>query len=549
MDVNPQQGTGGNSWGDVVSQSVQSQPQVSNLPQLAEDAANQPGMTTPAPQPSAPPKKPSALSEILHAVGNALGGGETTRSVDPKTGAIVETPRSTGSKVGSAVSTLLMGAAAGASQHGPGSIGRSALAGAQTEQEAEDRNARQLQQQSQNVRDTNAANQQALLTQASLAKSNQEMARMAFDYKRAGLEFSKEQADLANEMAGIGSIPGAKRIAHFDTNAELNSYLENVGPAQSGQHAKDFAQNLIRAVPSADGGFDAYSVPKGWQDQTIGPGHVFSIMATQLGKNGKPEPVWRTIDAPEDTTWGNYIAWQSQTLKSSGDYDLNQANLAEKKAATAKDIADTGRANAETNLITQQAKSLVNSQQADPFGYVSPLPQKEALKRIDSFQKDVVNKAYDVEKSYQMATQAYSEYQAAGGKLPTGAQSMLLLSQHLATTFGGVKGSRVTRDMIQEHLGARGVTDDAQAAVQRLVNGDQLSPDQWKAFVSLIGQSRNATWGNALSSAKNQQIPITFLPRGTGTAKADPSTIKLYLDAAGGDQGKAVAALKKQGWQ
>jgi hypothetical protein len=102
--------------------------------------------------------------------------------------------------------------------------------------------------------------------------------------------------------------------------------------------------------------------------------------------------------------------------------------------------------------------------------------------------------------------------------------------------------------MISEHLGARGLTDDAVVAVQRLVNGDQLSSAQWSAFTNLIGQSRNATWSNAVSNAKNQGLPITFLPRGNGKNAIDKNTAQLYLDAAGGDWQKATAAAQKQGW-
>ena len=60
-----------------------------------------------------------------------------------------------------------------------------------------------------------------------------------------------------------------------------------------------------------------------------------------------------------------------------------------------------------------------------------------------------------------MMQHAYDEYQQARAQeqeLPTGAQSMLALSSHLATTFGNVKGSGITKDMIAEHLGARSVS-------------------------------------------------------------------------------------------
>ena len=134
---------------------------------------------------------------------------------------------------------------------------------------------------------------------------------------------------------------------------------------------------------------------------------------------------------------------------------------------------------------------------------------------LSEFNKAYVQPAEGVEKSYQMMDQAYKEFEAAraqGKELPTGAQSMLALSTHLATTFGNVKGSRVTRDMIQEHLGARSVPDSALVAVQKLTNGDVLSPAQWTAFHDLIGASRKLSWDTATKEAKRANLPVDFLP-------------------------------------
>jgi hypothetical protein len=116
-----------------------------------------------------------------------------------------------------------------------------------------------------------------------------------------------------------------------------------------------------------------------------------------------------------------------------------------------------------------------------------------------------------------MMQAAYNEYQQAKAQnkvLPSGAQSMLALSTHLATTFGGVKGSRVTKDMIQHHLGARSVSDDGLVALQKVTNGDVLSPAQWDAFNDLISQSRRFTWDNMVDSAHAQGLPVDILPKG-----------------------------------
>lgn len=153
--------------------------------------------------------------------------------------------------------------------------------------------------------------------------------------------------------------------------------------------------------------------------------------------------------------------------------------------------------------------------------------QKFNFTRTNDFNKvyvDPINRG--AEQSYRMMQQAYKEYQdaaAKGEELPTGAQSMLALSSHLQTTFGVVKGARVTKDMIAEHLGARGLTDKAVVAVQNLVNGDQLSPDQWEAFTQLVSQSRNLQWQIAAETANNRGVdPNTFLPPDLRQGQTNP---------------------------
>lgn len=131
------------------------------------------------------------------------------------------------------------------------------------------------------------------------------------------------------------------------------------------------------------------------------------------------------------------------------------------------------------------------------------------------FEHDYEKPAEEAEQSFQMANAAYNDFktaQAQGRPLPTGAQSMLMLSQHLQTTFGGVKGARVTKDMIAEHLGARSISDSALVAVQKLTNGDVLSPDQWEAFYQLISQSRSQHWQTALREAPRHGVDVTGLP-------------------------------------
>lgn len=152
---------------------------------------------------------------------------------------------------------------------------------------------------------------------------------------------------------------------------------------------------------------------------------------------------------------------------------------------------------------------------------------------VRAHDKAYVQPAEGVEKSYQMMDHAYQEFENArkqGKTLPTGAQSMLALSTHLSTTFGNVKGARVTKDMIEHHLGARSISDSALVAVQKLTNGDALSPEQWDAFHDLIKQSRNLSWSTAVKEAARKHIPIDFLPQDLQTINRNGVTYAMGQD-------------------
>jgi hypothetical protein len=491
------------------------------------------------------------LAELLHVVGAVFAGtGQQAQRVNPQTGAIEDNPNYTRTdRIAGVVGNAIRGAAAGAAAHGPGAVGQAALLGMQAGDAANQQQQQRLLAQSANVRATNEQTNQNLITQASLAKSSLENARYALDLKAAGMQLDQNQVMAANSRQELLDLPGAKVVQHFDSNKEIGDYFNGAGGPLTKQHAQDLAQNKILLAMSPGGGFDAIAVPKDFSKQPIGEGHF--LLTAEPDPDDPSKLVLSKHEADPSMPWGNFLVFNDATaakVNATKDQELKQ-KLTQQQINTDKSTATKNYADA--NLADSQSRALINTQTADPFGNTSTLPAKELLKRQDSFQKDTVNKAYDTEKAYQMSQQAYSEYLAAqkqGKELPTGAQSMLLLSQHLGTTFGNVKGSRITKDMIQEHLGARGLTDDAVVAIQRLTNGDQLSSAQWSAFSNLIAQSRNATWSNAVSSAKNQQLPITFLPRGNGRTAIDKNTAQLYLDAADGDPRNATAAAQKQGW-
>lgn len=221
----------------------------------------------------------------------------------------------------------------------------------------------------------------------------------------------------------------------------------------------------------------------------------------QDAEDVKPEKTPPTAGLTYDE--GIPVTFKDETGKA---WDVNDPNLPPAgKAMVATANKAHGQHVKESADAQARAAAAANQRQSNTFS-------RQDVKEHD---KAYVQPAEGVEKSYQMMNNAYNEYRRAkaqGKELPTGAQSMLALSTHLATTFGNVKGSRVTKDMIQEHLGARSIPDSALVAIQKLTNGDVLSPDQWEAFHSLIGESRKLSWQTAVKQAKRKDIPTDFLP-------------------------------------
>lgn len=143
---------------------------------------------------------------------------------------------------------------------------------------------------------------------------------------------------------------------------------------------------------------------------------------------------------------------------------------------------------------------------------------------VNTLNSNYIKPANDIEQGYDLFNQAYADH--LKGDQKTGAQSMLALSLHMANTFGNVKGVRVTKDMIAQHLGARGLSDNAIVAVQRLTNGDVLSPQQWTDFHSLIANARNEKWVMAQKEAARTGVNIdASLPADIKAAGSAPKWV------------------------
>lgn len=73
----------------------------------------------------------------------------------------------------------------------------------------------------------------------------------------------------------------------------------------------------------------------------------------------------------------------------------------------------------------------------------------------------------------------------SGQSKAVGADDMVLLSNHIAMTMGSVKGARTGRDLIEAHKDAISADQKLSRAVNSVMNGGQLTPEQREEFVNL----------------------------------------------------------------
>jgi hypothetical protein len=247
--------------------------------------------------------------------------------------------------------------------------------------------------------------------------------------------------------------------------------------------------------------------------------------------NGAPIPLTREDMSPNEQAVLDLKTAQtnSQQAKAALDQIKADPNSPQSKATLARiQIMAQNAGTAAEKLGLDKKKFVADyyglDENGQPLAGVQVTPEGKPVgpkiagttqKALSELNNHYVVPANNVEKSFQMADEAYKEYKAAAAKgqeLPTGAQAMVELSTHLSTTFGNVKGARITKDLIEHHLHARSVSDDALVAIQKLTNGDPLSPTQWDAFHDLIGKSRKLSWTTAAREARRANLPVNFLP-------------------------------------
>jgi hypothetical protein len=509
-----------------VAQSVN----VTALPNAAVDTVSTPGTGTIAPVASpsassapvaaaasaptaATPHGDNLAVRVYHGIMGALGGTQDTsfsRGPDGKM-VVSQTPAGPGSQWKRIIAGVVEGTAAGLSAGpGPGQLERAAGAGmAAGFQGTQNR----LQEQRNNADQDFNMQQKAMVAKAQTQALTYQGALASFQLSRAQVLAKVQDSDRENNFVRLiqqgGNGSEDLGVAQsFNDVLKLHKDMPNL--------VKENAQGNIIQVPhiDADGKFDGVRfalVTPQWKDAKISVDQSFYSLKPPTKPGEQPTIQENTVKAGtmtngdfvnRQTAAGNDILkWQMDQQK---EEDTNTRAAAVQKGETQRTAMTEAGANARTAMTVAAQKEIAATKAAAP-----------SRAEVAALDKNYILPADTVEKSYKMMDHAYQEYKnaaAQGKRLPTGAQSMLALSTHLSTTFGNVKGSRVTKDMIQEHLGARSVSDAAKVAVQKLINGDALSPGQWEAFHDLIGESRYLSWEGAVKQARRKNIAIDFLP-------------------------------------
>lgn len=458
----------------------------------------------------------SRIADSLNTVGKFLGGDTSYHIVPNSDGSVSATPveSTPGERWGRIAKAALMGAAKGfAVGQGPGGRQRAAAAGIETGM------AMPQAQQDQTMalaQKTNDQNQQRQLYNANIAYLNTR---------------NLEQSWQLGENKKVASEHDEDRDLQFNT-AKNQLHMTDVGPANDVEQAATLyngnpavQQALVNGSlvihHPAVGPPHAYIIPEDKMSQ-LNPkeGTAYSYSVDPVSGDVVKEA--RTVSANTETGRDISARFASENaallnaIKVGSTVKLQASEAAKNKAAAGAPPKEEGIWQAGTdasgNPIERNNKTGATrpmSQAFLPAGMYdrnARAQQSANFKNYRAASKDYIAPAESAEQSYQLANNAFNDYMAAkkqGKTLPTGAQSMLMLAQHMGTTFGAIKGGpRQTAAMIAQHLGARSVSDDATVAWNKLVNGDELSPKQWTAFHDLISNARQQKWAAAV-----QQVP------------------------------------------
>lgn len=127
----------------------------------------------------------------------------------------------------------------------------------------------------------------------------------------------------------------------------------------------------------------------------------------------------------------------------------------------------------------------------------SDLASARNMDRLESAQQDILDEA----------TKRGQRGPMGGGPYLNGPESMQFVSNHIAMTFGGVKGARVGRDLIEAHIKARDLDQATEAAAQGVLSGGVITYQQAQQMMGTAKINRSRMWQQARQAAEQYGVP------------------------------------------
>jgi len=407
--------------------------------------------------------------------------------IDPDTGTTV--PVQGEPAPGQMFKNLLVGALSGlyAGSQVRGGFGAQVGAGfegAQEQKARQDQTARtNAQQQFQNQEQAQQDMDAHTLRKAQLAalqqKSIQDAALFEQAKQKNSLDIGKLEQGLADSY-NANLMAGAKPFQHMGQEVPAFDTL---------QQAEDFANSH--------------------------PEDVVSGFTTQIHRT--PDGKWQITQLP--TTEQEYtfdIGGKKVTQRMNPAAAQTVYNAIASAKKTNADIAET---NARTALVNAQTKKvnqdIENASGVDGAGLLTGGPSNKqdrsaALKAVNS----ALTLANQSTASRRKADTILAEANKNG--YIDGPEANTLLSLHLGTTFGGVKGMRLGEFIVKMHEQGRSLPEDIEAGFNSVIHGGNLSAKQVQAFYGLMKETENENWQTVLDSAKQQgfNVDTSKLPEG-----------------------------------
>lgn len=231
----------------------------------------------------------------------------------------------------------------------------------------------------------------------------------------------------------------------------------------------------------------------------------------------------------------------SQTPTGKLETAQKRANLAQTQATTAKTIEETKQLKGMEGLV-------------DPFG--EPVGKTSTGQQLTKKEFDASGKTFakDYIEPLNVLAKTTQEFQRIDqNPNQTGAEKVTALLNAVGISGDPLKGKgfRISNQIIEEHAQSRNIWESGVQKLNRIVgSGGPITSQQISDYRAVAEGVVHDAYVTAAQEARRQGLPVDFLPKATRPNQVvDKMTAKIYLDSAGGDQGKALKAIQAAGYQ